>query len=131
MYRRPTFSVSVGLPFKLISSFYKDYIQVQRAIPKSLRLEYQPSLLGFGPQGNTQISYTGFSTGRNSCWTFYQYNLKFCQIGLSTMTHTCILLYKCWDAAFGNNYFMNAEYLYEYCYLCHCLISCSGNTIYY
>ena len=42
--------VSVGLSFKLMLSFCKDYILVHRAIPKSLRLEYLPSLLDFGPQ---------------------------------------------------------------------------------
>ena len=62
MYRRPTFCVSVGLSFKLILSVYKYYILVHRAIPKSLRLEHQPSVLDFGPQGNTQISCIGLST---------------------------------------------------------------------
>ena len=56
IYERPTFCISFGLSFKLMLSFYKDYILVLRAIPKSLRLEYQPSFLDFGPQGNTQIS---------------------------------------------------------------------------
>ena len=46
--------VSVGLSFKLSLSFYKDNILAHRAIPKVLRLEYQPSLLDFGPQANTQ-----------------------------------------------------------------------------
>ena len=72
IYRRPTFCVLVGLSFKLLLSFYKDYILVHRAIPKSLRLEYESSLLDFGPQGNIQIFRIGLSTGRNSNWTFYR-----------------------------------------------------------
>ena len=39
MDRRPTVCVSVGLSFKLIWNFYKEYILVHRAIPKSLRFE--------------------------------------------------------------------------------------------
>ena len=42
--------------FQSYIEFLKDCILVHRAIPKSQRLEYLPSLLDFGPQGNTQIS---------------------------------------------------------------------------
>ena len=49
MYKRPTFYASVGLSFKLTLSVYKEYILVHRAIPKSLILQYQPSLLDFDP----------------------------------------------------------------------------------
>ena len=68
---KPSFCVSVGPSFKLILSFYKDYIVVHRAITKSLRSDYLSRLLDFEPQGNTHISQIGLSTGRNSNWTFY------------------------------------------------------------
>ena len=44
------------LAIQVLLSFCKDNILAYRAIPKALRLEYQQSLLDFGPQDNTQIS---------------------------------------------------------------------------
>ena len=59
MNRKPTFCVSVGLYFKFILSFYKDYIPVHRIIPKSLKSEYLSRLLDFRPQGNIPIYQIG------------------------------------------------------------------------
>ena len=70
MYRRPTFCVSVGFSFKLILSFYKDYILEHRTIPKSLRLEYQPSLLDFRPK-SPRLNFLLVEFEILLDWTFY------------------------------------------------------------